>query len=165
MALLCRSNTEFDEVFSNMSCFSISIEEMKDSSLHNWVSFLSELVALRHISIELMLAVKDNFRMKFTTKCNRGHQCLIQALLVQNRQHSWESDISTAHVLICFYTFCFCWTLREQLLFGVNVGESLKWYFKFIILQDFFNFWKVRFRGWETSYHLGPQYSRIDKEV
>ena len=77
-----------------------SVEKLKYAILHDRVVFLSDLVALGQVSVEVVLAIEHNLVSNRAFEGKAANESGVEALTVQHRQHSRERKVHEICVLV-----------------------------------------------------------------
>lgn len=77
---------------------------IESAVFHNWVSFLSDLVAKWTISLKLVFSIKLYLAWHQAMESNPSKNCLGQAVLVDNRRNSRQSVVMYVHIRIAFHS-------------------------------------------------------------
>jgi len=67
---------------------------------------LADLIALRQIGIKVVLAIEHGFEIDARLEPEAGAHCLLDALLVDDRQHARHGGIDERHLRIGFAAEC-----------------------------------------------------------
>lgn len=78
----------------------LEVVEEETAVKHDWVMLLSNLVGLGKVSVHIVLSVKLNLRQDATTKSQRGFDGEVQALFIEDGQHSWQTKVHKVSVSV-----------------------------------------------------------------
>ena len=90
----------------NGTLFFFVIIELQSAIEHDWVVFLSYLVRLWQVCIRIVFSVKLDLRQDTSTKGERRFNRLIEAVLIQDRQHSWKCQINEVCMSVWLFEIC-----------------------------------------------------------
>ena len=96
----------------------------------NWVVELADLIALRKIRVEIILAVKTRPVVDFRLQAEARAYRLFNALLVDDRQHAWHRRINERNIAVRVRAKLGRST-RKELRFGRNLRMDFEAHHKF----------------------------------
>jgi hypothetical protein len=72
----------------------IAIKEKETPVSHNWVMLLSNLIALRVVSVVVVLAIELDVVGNSAAQTQTANDSFVQAVFVQNGEHSGEGQVN-----------------------------------------------------------------------
>ena len=103
---------------------SVVIEE-ETSILHDWVMLLRDLVGLGQVSIDVVLSVELDLGKDSSTEGQRRRNCEVEALLVEDGEHAWETQVDEVGVSVWFFTRGVLRGCKDKIKVRLNLSCAL----------------------------------------
>lgn len=91
-----------DALHKDMALVLPVVIEEETTILHDWVMLLRDLVGLGQVSIDVVLPVELDFGKDSSTEGQRRRYCEVEALLVEDGEHAWETQVDEVGVSVGF---------------------------------------------------------------
>ena len=103
---LCSVLLHLDPLNQNMGLVVLIVIEEESAILHYGVVLLGDLVGLWQVCIDIMLSVKFDLWEDATSKGKGGFDGDVKTLLVQNREHTGETNVDQVCIRVWLIEAC-----------------------------------------------------------
>lgn len=95
-----------DALNQDMVLVLLVVVEEEAAVEHDWVVLLRDLVGLRKVSVDIVLPVELDLGQDASAESQRSLNGLVQALFVQDGEHTWQTKIDEVGVSVRFLFRC-----------------------------------------------------------
>ena len=95
-----------DALNQDMVLVLLVVVEEEAAVEHDWVVLLRDLIGLGKVSVDIVLSVEFDLGQDASAESQRSLDGLVQALFVQDGEHTWQTKIDEVGVSVGFLFRC-----------------------------------------------------------